>query len=40
VTKEAMVRWWERTMDLLPGAKFEVLEVLVNGGPWRTRIFA
>ncbi|PRA78810.1 nuclear transport factor 2 family protein [Microbacterium sp. MYb66] len=38
VTKEAMVRWWERTLNLLPGAKFEVLEVLVNGGPWRTRI--
>lgn len=38
VTKEAMERWWKRILDLLPGAQFEVLEVLVNGGPWRTRI--
>ena len=33
-----MERWWKRILDLLPGAQFEVLEVLVNGGPWRTRI--
>ena len=38
VTTAAMRRWWERTFDLLPGAKFEVLEVLVTGGPWKTRI--
>lgn len=38
VTKEAMLAWWERTLGLLPEAKFEVLEVLVNGGPWKTRI--
>ncbi|CAH0198424.1 hypothetical protein SRABI76_01953 [Microbacterium oxydans] len=38
VTKEAMNRWWERTLSVLPGAKFDVQEVLVNGGPWKTRI--
>ncbi|PDQ34291.1 MAG: polyketide cyclase [Candidatus Lumbricidophila eiseniae] len=38
VSKEAMNRWWERTFRLLPGAKFDVREVLVNGGPWNTRI--
>lgn len=25
-------------MDLLPGAQFNIRDVLVNGGPWRTRI--
>jgi len=38
VSKEAMNRWWERTFRLLPGARFDVREVLVNGGPWNTRI--
>ena len=33
-----MIRWWERTFRLLPGATFDVREVLVNGGPWNTRI--
>lgn len=33
-----MNRWWERTFRLLPGAKFDVRAVLVNGGPWNTRI--
>lgn len=37
-TRAAMLRWWERTLRLLPGASFDVQEVLVNGGPWRTRI--
>jgi ketosteroid isomerase-like protein len=32
VTKEAMNRWWERTLSVLPGATFDVQEVLVNGG--------
>lgn len=35
--REAMIRWWERVIDLLPGARFDIQEVLVNGGPWRTR---
>ncbi|MFD6698021.1 MULTISPECIES: nuclear transport factor 2 family protein [unclassified Microbacterium] len=38
VTKEAMNRWWERTLALLPGARFDVQDVLVRGGPWNTRI--
>lgn len=37
-TREAMLRWWARTMRLLPGAHFEVLEVLVTGWPWHTRL--
>lgn len=37
-TRESMIRWWERVMDLLPGAQFNIRDVLVNGGPWRTRI--
>jgi ketosteroid isomerase-like protein len=37
-TRESMLRWWERVVRLLPGARFDVQDVLVNGGPWRTRI--
>jgi len=37
-SREAMIRWWERTLRLLPGARFEVEDVLVDGGPWRTRV--
>lgn len=37
-TKAAMLRWWERTMRLLPGARFDVRDVLVNGWPWRTSV--
>lgn len=37
-TKEAMIRWWERVFRLLPGAKFDVQEILVSGGPWHTRV--
>ncbi|MFT4259150.1 nuclear transport factor 2 family protein [Microbacterium sp.] len=37
-SREAMIRWWERTLRLLPGARFEVEDVLVVGGPWRTRV--
>lgn len=37
-TREAMVRWWKRTLDLLPGAQFDIHDVLVNGWPWRTRV--
>ena len=38
VSKEAMNRWWERTLRLLPGATFDIRDVLVNGGPWNTRV--
>ncbi len=37
-TRESMIRWWERVFDVLPGAQFSIRDVLVNGGPWRTRI--
>jgi len=37
-TRESMLRWWERVVRLLPGARFDVQDVLVNGGPWNTRI--
>lgn len=37
-THDAMTRWWERTLRLLPGARFDVRDVLVSGGPWRTRV--
>ena len=33
-----MIRWWERVVDLLPGARFDIHDILVSGGPWRTRI--
>lgn len=37
-TRESTIRWWQRVLDLLPGARFDIQDVLVNGGPWRTRI--
>lgn len=37
-TKESMAAWWERVLRLLPGARFTVEEVIVSGGPWRTRL--
>lgn len=37
-TRESMIRWWKRVVALLPGARFDISDVLVNGGPWRTRI--
>nr|MDT0657081.1 nuclear transport factor 2 family protein [Micromonospora sp. DSM 115978] len=37
-TKAAMERWWERTLKLLPGATFDIHEILVSGGPGRTRL--
>lgn len=38
VTTAAMNRWWQRVLSVLPGAQFDVQEVLVNGAPWNTRI--
>lgn len=38
ISREAMIRWWERTLRLLPGARFDIQDVLVAGGPWRTRV--
>jgi len=35
-SRDAMIRWWQRTLRLLPGARFDIQDVLVGGGPWRT----
>ena len=37
-TRESMIRWWERIFRLLPGTRFRLQEVLIDGGPWRTRV--
>ncbi|MFT4306177.1 MAG: nuclear transport factor 2 family protein [Microbacterium sp.] len=37
-SREAMIRWWQRTLRLLPGARFDIQDVLVSGAPWRTRV--
>lgn len=37
-TRSGMIRWWQRTLRLLPGARFDIQDILVNGGPWRTRV--
>lgn len=37
-TLDAMRLWWERVFRFLPGARFEVRDVLVAGWPWHTRV--
>lgn len=37
-TRESMIRWWRRILDLLPAARFDIDDILVNGGPRRTRV--
>lgn len=37
-TRDSMIQWWKRATQLLPGVRFDVQEVLVSGGPWRTRV--
>lgn len=37
-TRASMEAWWQRLFRLMPGAQFEVREVLVNGMPWNTRV--
>ncbi|MFV0375250.1 nuclear transport factor 2 family protein [Microbacterium sp.] len=37
-TVAAMNRWWQRIFRLLPGVRFDIREVLVDGSPWRTRV--
>jgi ketosteroid isomerase-like protein len=37
-TLPALLRWSERAARLLPGARFQVDEVIVTGRPWSTRI--
>ena len=38
-SRETLQLWWERMYRLFPGLAFEVRDVVVSGGPWRTRIF-
>lgn len=37
-SRASMQAWWQRVGRLLPGARFEVEDVLVAGGPWHTRV--
>lgn len=37
-TRDGMERWWQRMLRLLPGIRFEVRDILVDGAPWRTRV--
>lgn len=37
-TRESMSAWWERVARLLPGHRIDVQEVVVSGGPRRTRL--
>ena len=36
--RESMRLWWERMYRLFPGLSFVVVDVLVAGPPWNTRI--
>jgi ketosteroid isomerase-like protein len=35
---EAVRQWWQRSFRLMPSATFDVLDVIVSGGPWNTSI--
>lgn len=37
-TVDAMRRWWQRAYRLLPGVRFDVETVLVDGWPWNTTV--
>ncbi|WP_312879707.1 nuclear transport factor 2 family protein [Microlunatus parietis] len=37
-TRDGMERWWQRMLRLLPGIRFDVRDIVVDGGPWRTRV--
>ncbi|QIK63224.1 nuclear transport factor 2 family protein [Leucobacter viscericola] len=37
-SRASMLLWWQRVFRLLPGMHFAVQDVLVNGGPRRTRV--
>jgi ketosteroid isomerase-like protein len=39
-SRAAMAAWFQRLFRLLPGVRFAVTDVLVRGGPWRTRVVA
>jgi ketosteroid isomerase-like protein len=34
----AVRQWWQRSFRLMPSATFDVLDVIVSGGPWSTSI--
>jgi ketosteroid isomerase-like protein len=36
-SREAMAGWFARLFELFPGIRFDVVDVLVKGWPWRTR---
>ena len=38
--KEALGRWFKRVGTVLPELKFDVTNVLVHGGPWKTTVVA
>ena len=38
--KEALGRWFRRVGTVLPHLKFEVTDVVVHGGPWKTTVIA
>ena len=37
-TAASVAAWWERVFQLLPGHRFEVQQILVNGPPWNTQV--
>lgn len=37
-TRGAMTAWWDRVFRLIPDATFTLHDVLVQGGPWNTRV--
>jgi ketosteroid isomerase-like protein len=39
-SREAMTGWFERLFELFPGIRFELVDVLVKGWPWRTKAVA
>jgi ketosteroid isomerase-like protein len=39
-SRESMTGWFERLFELFPEIRFELVDVLVKGWPWRTRVVA
>jgi ketosteroid isomerase-like protein len=37
-TLASMELWWSRLFRLFPGFRFEVIDVIVKGWPWNTRL--
>ena len=38
--KDALARWFKRVGTVFPHLKFEIKDVLVHGGPWKTTVIA